>query len=199
MLSYIKDIASIAGAGAQIWNLFRDQDNPAMDAFLQEQADRKRMRDIAMNPNSPEFRNYVALEEEAQRSDFAKAMTEAMRHQNRAMARNSVVTRPERQDEFFNTIRKRLTAGPEAGRKVQANLLNMGQPNTAPAIGAFEGRNQFSRLATDAAIRTGTEGVPRLFDMWSRYNQAPAGMSGISPGRKPVRDDASDYRVWETS
>ena len=188
-LTDLKDLIGIGGAGAQIWNLFRDQKNPAMDAFMGEQQERGRLRSAALNPNSAEFRNMLALDEEAQRGDFVKAMREALRRQNRAMARGQVTTRPERQDEFFNTIRSRLTSGPEAAMRTRKSLLAAaGTPDYGPAVGAFENRNIFNRRAMDAGIGAGVEVGSRLLDRWR-----PSG-----PGTPVWRDpDTDQYKVWE--
>ena len=190
-LSDIKDLIGIGGAGAQIWNLFRDQKNPALDAMMQENQERQRLRNMALNPNDPQFLNMVALEEEAQRGDFVKSMNEALRRQNRAYARGSVTTRPERQDEFFNTIRQRLTSGPQARQRVQGRLLSAaGTPDYGNAVGTYENRNIFDTMRTDAAIKAAMQGASGLLDMWTKRNSGP----GTPVWRDP---DTDQYKVWE--
>ena len=194
MFDTIKDILSIGGSGAQLYNMFRDQDNPALEAMMKENEERARLRTIAMNPNSAEFKNYVAVQEEADRSNFAKSMTEALNRTKRAMARGKITTRPERQDEFYSTIGNRLTAGPTAAQGVQNRLLaQAGQPNYAGAVGAYQDNNRFDTLRTDAAIRSGIDVGSKLLDRWKSSTAIPDGYEGIRPGRKP----APSYEVWE--
>ena len=200
-LGFLKDIMGIAGSGAQIWNLMRDQDNPAMDALLEEQREKQRLRGIALNPNSPEFRNYVAVREEADRANFAQGITDAMKARKRAAARGGVSTRPERFDETISAMRSRLTSGPRARIETQNALLGAaGTPNFDTAARVGETRNMFNRGATDATIRAGMGGVENLYKLWNRYNQQPpAELAGITPGRKPIYDydDRAGYDVWE--
>ena len=204
MLDYLKDILGIAGSGAQLFNMFRDDKNPALDAMMADNAERRRLRDMALNPNDPQFLNLVALEEESDRNNFAKSVTEAMKARSRASARGRVNTRPERQDEFLSAIQSRLTSGPQARKRVQGNLLSAaGTPNYGQAIGAYDQGNRWNTMRTDAAIRAGQMGAGNLLDMWSRSNpRMPDEWAGVTPGRKPqpgYADVDDRYKVWEST
>lgn len=128
-----------AGAAAQLFNLFRDNDdpmdNPIIQAQLGEQQRRQGLLDSAMNPESPEFKRLQGIHEEALKKGAVEAINESLRAHNRDRRRGGrgLFLNPERKDEALS---KSLTsahagAGVAAGQLAKNDLLSAANVNTS--------------------------------------------------------------------
>ncbi len=128
LFDMFEDGAKLIGAGVGLYNLFDKPEPPAALRQAEEAAiASRRYADAAANPDSPEFKNLAALEEQKIKNDLVASIEEIMKANRRAAATGRVgfSVNPERRDEFRAqaVARAFADAGERAKRLASDKLL----------------------------------------------------------------------------
>lgn len=136
---FLKSAGDIVSGVAGVASLFGDKDEPeaskASSAALKEAI---QLAKASADPNSPQFKNLVKLEERALREAAVKQITEFLRQNQRNKARGGIsgIVNPERRDEaVMQSLARAFQGAKQTARdSARSTLMN--------AAGAITGAGQ---------------------------------------------------------
>lgn len=184
---FLKSAGDIVSGVSGIASLFGDKDEPqASKASSKALAEAIAMAKASADPNSKQFKNLVALEEQSLREAAVRQITDYLKQNQRNVARGGIsgIVNPERRDEAVMQSLARAFQGAQqiardSARQTLTNaagvLTGAGQGLYAPAViqNTIADQNINRRASLGQAIGEGLGSLGGVFNEWNQQSPVP--------------------------
>ena len=167
---------------------------------MKEQQQRQHYRSVALNPQSQEFQNANAIEEELMRARLAEGLKMASTRDRRTLRRGGSrrLFDRERQDQLASQLMSRVTAGGEGeDRTRRAFMAAAGSPDFSGGIAGQQAQDAANRSRFASGLQGGFSLAGTLGD--ALFGKGASLQRKIAaPWKNPdIFDDDEPGEYWE--